>query len=45
VYECAVLQVPPSGEKRHWRRYIFLWLDYVLFEEIETKVGALVCVP
>ncbi|KAJ7247256.1 hypothetical protein C8J57DRAFT_1475806 [Mycena rebaudengoi] len=41
VYECAVLQVPPSGEKRHWRRYIFLWLDYVLFEEIETKVGAL----
>ncbi|KAJ7204866.1 hypothetical protein C8J57DRAFT_1259178 [Mycena rebaudengoi] len=41
VYKCTVLQVPPSGEKRHWRRYIFLWLDYVLFEEIETKVGAL----
>jgi crooked neck len=38
VYERAVAQVPPSQEKRHWRRYIFLWLDYALFEEIETKV-------
>lgn len=38
VYERAVAQVPPGGEKRHWRRYIFLWLDYALFEEIETKV-------
>lgn len=38
VYERAVAQVPPGTEKRHWRRYIFLWLDYALFEEIETKV-------
>lgn len=38
VYERAVAQVPPGGEKRHWRRYIFLWLNYALFEEIETKV-------
>lgn len=38
VYERAVAQVPPGNEKRHWRRYIFLWLDYALFEEIETKV-------
>ena len=38
VYERAVAQVPPGGEKRHWRRYIFLWLYYALFEEIETKV-------
>ncbi|KAF8513591.1 protein prenylyltransferase [Hysterangium stoloniferum] len=37
VYERAVAQVPPGQEKRHWRRYIFLWLDYALFEEIETK--------
>ncbi|KDR79905.1 hypothetical protein GALMADRAFT_62351 [Galerina marginata CBS 339.88] len=37
VYERAVSNVPPGGEKRHWRRYIFLWLDYALFEEIETK--------
>lgn len=38
VYERAVGQVPPGTEKRYWRRYIFLWLDYALFEEIETKV-------
>ena len=41
VYERAVAQVPPGNEKRHWRRYIFLWLDYALFEEIETKVCCL----
>lgn len=38
VYERAVAQVPPSEEKRHWRRYIFLWLNYALFEELDTKV-------
>ncbi|KAF7311011.1 Pre-mRNA splicing factor [Mycena chlorophos] len=37
VYERAIAQIPPGSEKRHWRRYIFLWLDYALFEEIETK--------
>ncbi|KAF8134541.1 hypothetical protein EV363DRAFT_1257762 [Boletus edulis] len=37
VYERAVSHVPPGQEKRHWRRYIFLWLDYALFEEIDTK--------
>ncbi|KAH9931196.1 TPR-like protein [Amylocystis lapponica] len=36
VYERAVAQVPPE-RKETWRRYIFLWLDYALFEEIETK--------
>lgn len=43
VYERAVAQVPPGTEKRHWRRYIFLWLDYALFEEIETKVRSDSC--
>jgi hypothetical protein len=38
VYERAVAQVPPGAEKRLWRRYIFLWLFYATFEEIETKV-------
>lgn len=41
VYERAVAQVPPGDLKRHWRRYIFLWLDYALFEEIETKVRSM----
>lgn len=38
VYERAVAQVPPGQEKRYWRRYIFLWLNYALFEEVETQV-------
>ncbi|KAH7906822.1 hypothetical protein BJ138DRAFT_1129627 [Hygrophoropsis aurantiaca] len=37
VYERAVAHVPPGQEKRHWRRYIFLWLGYALFEEIDVK--------
>ncbi|KAG8710017.1 NineTeen Complex (NTC) component [Ceratobasidium sp. 394] len=37
VYERAVAQIPPGGEKRHWRRYVFLWLNYAVFEELETR--------
>lgn len=37
VYERAIAQVPASQEKRDWRRYIFLWLRYALFEEIEMR--------
>ncbi|KAI9734903.1 MAG: NineTeen Complex (NTC) component [Cirrosporium novae-zelandiae] len=37
VYERAIAQIPPSQEKRHWRRYIYLWLNYAIFEELETK--------
>lgn len=39
VYERALAQVPPSEEKRHWRRYIYLFINYALFEELETKVS------
>ena len=38
VYERAVAQVPPGHEKRYWRRYIFLWLNYALFEEVDAQV-------
>lgn len=37
VYERAIAQVPPSQEKRHWRRYIYLWIFYALYEELTTK--------
>ncbi|RKP09089.1 hypothetical protein THASP1DRAFT_34492 [Thamnocephalis sphaerospora] len=37
VYERAIAQVPPSEEKRHWRRYIYLWINYALFEELVAK--------
>ena len=35
VYERAVAQVPPTQEKRHWRRYIFIWIFYAIWEELE----------
>ena len=38
IYERAVANVPPGDEKRHWRRYVFVWLNYALFEEMVTKV-------
>ncbi|ORX40972.1 Pre-mRNA-splicing factor CLF1 [Kockovaella imperatae] len=37
VYERAVANVPPATEKRYWRRYIYLWLQYAAFEELDTK--------
>ncbi|PNY27254.1 Pre-mRNA-splicing factor clf1, partial [Tolypocladium capitatum] len=37
VYERAVAQVPPTQEKRHWRRYIYLWTFYAIWEELEGK--------
>ncbi|KAF9989438.1 Crooked neck-like protein 1 [Mortierella antarctica] len=37
VYERAIAQVPPAQEKRLWRRYIYLWIKYALFEELETR--------
>jgi crooked neck len=39
VYERAIAQIPPSQEKRHWRRYIYLWIFYALWEEMEAKDG------
>uniref|UniRef100_A0A8C6WLY8 Crooked neck pre-mRNA splicing factor 1 n=1 Tax=Neogobius melanostomus TaxID=47308 RepID=A0A8C6WLY8_9GOBI len=37
VYERAIANVPPIQEKRHWRRYVYLWINYALYEELETK--------
>lgn len=42
IYERAVAQVPPAGsrgepEKDLWRRYIYLWVKYALFEELDMK--------
>lgn len=37
VYERAIAQVPPVPEKRHWRRYIYLWLYYAAYEELAAK--------
>ncbi|KAH6610907.1 pre-mrna-splicing factor clf-1 [Trichoderma cornu-damae] len=37
VYERAIAQVPPTQEKRHWRRYIYLWIFYAVWEELEGQ--------
>uniref|UniRef100_A0A3P9P9R6 Crooked neck pre-mRNA splicing factor 1 n=1 Tax=Poecilia reticulata TaxID=8081 RepID=A0A3P9P9R6_POERE len=37
VYERAIANVPPIQEKRHWRRYVYLWINYALYEELETR--------
>ena len=36
VYERAIANIPPSQEKRFWRRYIYLWIYYALYEELGT---------
>jgi crooked neck len=37
VYERAVANVPLVLEKRYWRRYVYLWIYYALFEELDAK--------
>lgn len=39
VYERAIANVPPAEEKRLWRRYIYLWINYALYEELIAKVS------
>jgi crooked neck len=34
TYEKAVANVPPSEQKDHWRRYIYLWIYYAVYEEL-----------
>ena len=37
VYERAISNVPPAPEKRYWQRYIYLWIRYALWEELEAE--------
>ncbi|KAJ3048483.1 Crooked neck-like protein 1 [Rhizophlyctis rosea] len=39
LYERAIAQVPPVNEKRFWRRYIYLWIFYAVWEETQAKVA------
>lgn len=36
VYERAVANKPPVMQKRYWRRYVYVWIYYALFEELQT---------
>lgn len=37
TYERAIANVPPTKNKQYWRRYIYLWINYALFEELEAR--------
>ena len=34
LYERAIANVPPLQEKTYWQRYIYLWINYALYEEL-----------
>ncbi|TRY64125.1 hypothetical protein TCAL_08221 [Tigriopus californicus] len=36
TFERAIANIPPSKEKQFWRRYIYLWINYAVFEELEA---------
>jgi crooked neck len=33
---CAGALPPSSADKRYWRRYVYLWIKYALFEELDA---------
>lgn len=37
VYEQAVANVPLVLEKKYWRRYVYFWVNYALFEELDAR--------
>ncbi|XP_057488993.1 uncharacterized protein LOC130774970 [Actinidia eriantha] len=37
VYERAIGNVPPASEKCYWQKYIYFWINYALFEEVDVQ--------
>ncbi|KAI5659008.1 hypothetical protein M9H77_27801 [Catharanthus roseus] len=37
IYERAIVNVPPAEEKHYWQRYIYLWINYALYEELDAQ--------
>ncbi|KAL0587367.1 hypothetical protein ABG067_002984 [Albugo candida] len=37
IYERAIANVPPMQEKKYWRRYVYLWIKYAIFEELIVR--------
>ena len=37
TYKAAVENIPPANEERFWRRYVFLWVNWAVYEEMEAK--------
>lgn len=40
VYDRAIANLPPSNIKLHWCRYIYLWINYALYEELVAEDAA-----
>ena len=38
VYARAVQHVPPVAVKMHWCRYIYLWINWAIYEELHAGV-------
>ncbi|KAJ3686243.1 hypothetical protein LUZ61_015407 [Rhynchospora tenuis] len=37
VYKRAIANMPLAKEKRYWQRYIYLWIKYALYEELDAQ--------
>ncbi|KAK9715749.1 hypothetical protein RND81_06G187000 [Saponaria officinalis] len=37
AYERAIANVPVAEEKRYWQRYVYLWINYAMYEELEAQ--------
>jgi crooked neck len=37
VYERAIANLPPIQEKKYWARYIYLWINFAVYEELTAK--------
>ena len=35
--------MPPANDKRFWKRYIYLWINYAVFEESLGENGDRAC--
>ncbi|CAG0911091.1 unnamed protein product, partial [Cyprideis torosa] len=38
-YEKAIKSIPPRNDKSCWRRYIYLWINYAVLEELIVENG------
>lgn len=37
TYERAIANIPLVSNKKGWRRYVYLWINYALYEELEAE--------
>lgn len=37
AFERAISNIPPVQNKELWRRYIYLWINYALYEEMDAR--------